>query len=238
TDGDAVTVMNGSALDGTVVNGSADTGTGLNVAGDTTLSGATLHGTSVTGAGTAVSGHLVSDSATSVTGTSGSGDGLALNNGTLTGGKVAGHSQTGSGMVTSGHSRIDGAVVDATSSEGTGLDVRGQLEKTPGTTIGSSSSQGLDNIVTLTSSGVDADAAAVQIRQQQSAVAAVSAHGALPAPAGFAPGAVAPVPVQGYQAAAQTVDLSVCPDGRCQDLSMDITGPQSSDGQHKDRTQP
>ncbi|ECF5901902.1 hypothetical protein FNH43_21610 [Salmonella enterica subsp. salamae] len=235
--GTAIVVSDGATVTSTqpgglVLNASAtgDGGTGI------TLGNATVSGHSEQGAGTTVSGHLVSDAASSVSGTSSQGDGLALNGGTLTGGQVSGHSETGSGVVTTGDSRIDGAVLNATSTQGTGLNVQGSLTKTPGTTIGSSSSQGLDNIVT--ESGTDVGAAAVQIRRQQSATAAVAAHGALPVTTGFTSGATAPVPQQEYREAARPVNLSVCQGGDCRSLQLDADGPQSSDTQRKTHATP
>ncbi|HCM1955427.1 TPA: hypothetical protein N3A08_004571, partial [Salmonella enterica subsp. salamae serovar 9,46:z4,z24:z39:z42] len=237
TAGRGAVVTDGSALTSVTVTGGATTGTGLDVAGDATLTGATASGTSVQGTGTTVSGHLVSDSASSVTGTSSQGDGLALHDGTLTGGRVAGHSESGSGVVTTGSSRIDGAVVSATSAQGTGLDIQGELQKTPGTTLDSSSVRGLDNVVNMTTDGMDADAAAVQVRRLQSATAAVSATGALPPQAGYVAGGVVPVPQRDYRDAAQPVNLSVCTGdmaGGCRTLQMDAKKPQSAGSNRRD----
>ncbi|EGG3070748.1 hypothetical protein MOR33_004186 [Salmonella enterica] len=88
-------------------------------------------------------------------------------------------------------SKIDGAVVNATSSQGTGLNVQGSLTKTPGTPLDSSSSSCLQNVVQMTAGGV-------------------------------------PVPQAGCRAAAKPAELSLCTDGRCRSLSLDVNGPQGT----------
>ncbi|ENI8089366.1 hypothetical protein AB5Q65_002479, partial [Salmonella enterica] len=193
------------------------------------VSGSTVSGTSSTGTGSTISGHLVSDSTSSVSGTSAKGDGLALNGGTLTGGKVTGHSEIGNGVITTGHSKIDGAVVNATSSQGHGLNVQGELQKTPGTTLDASTMHGMENIIMVTNDGADTGEMATRVRQHQSAISAMAAHGAMPSVAGFLSQSAVPVPQSEYRAAEQRVALSVCDGSDCQSLEMDANGPQPFD---------
>ncbi|ENP2200707.1 hypothetical protein ACDA27_004703, partial [Salmonella enterica] len=168
------------------------------------------------------------------------GVGLVLNSGVLSGsGQVSGHSESGRGVVTTGNSRVDGVSLDATSSRGTGLDVQGRLEKAPGASINSSSSKGLERVVYVTSDNRDVNAAAVQARRLQSVTAGVSSGGGQPVVAGPVPGGMVPVPQKDYRVQEQMVNLSVCTDGDCRPLLLDVNRPSSSGGSgEEDATTP
>ncbi|ENG6554137.1 filamentous hemagglutinin N-terminal domain-containing protein, partial [Salmonella enterica subsp. enterica serovar Brandenburg] len=144
--GNGVTVSGDLATDsgdGISITGTALSGDGIKVDGNTTLTNATLSGSTDSGTGVNIAGNLTTDSATQVSGHASSGTGVNLG-AALTGATVEGSSDVGTGVQLADNAVVTEAVLNGSSASGNGVAVSGSvtLDDTSAAALNASSTSG------------------------------------------------------------------------------------------------
>ncbi|EMD4852986.1 filamentous hemagglutinin N-terminal domain-containing protein [Salmonella enterica] len=230
--GNASSAGTGANISGTVngdISGGSQSGSGVHITDGANISqGSHIAGNSTSGNGTTVEGNVTNGG--TITGNSTDGDGINMNASVSGGGAMSGNSENQSGVHVSGNSHLDGVDLNGTTTDGSGIQVDGNLTYTEGTTIDNAvnaggsgqASSGNGNIsiyvppVTPPDVNPDVPVATLQqvLRQQ-----AVNSQAPLRQPATQA---------SGYQAKTRTVDISLCDGVECRSVSLDANKPTQS----------
>ncbi|ELK9778882.1 filamentous hemagglutinin N-terminal domain-containing protein [Salmonella enterica] len=242
--GNASSAGTGANISGTVngdISGGSQSGSGVHITDGANISqGSHIAGNSTSGSGSTVEGNVTNGG--TITGNSTDGDGINMNASVSGGGAMSGNSENQSGVHVSGNSHLDGVDLNGTTTDGSGIQVDGNLTYTEGTTIDNAvnaggsgqASSGNGNISIyvppVTPPDVNPDNPDVMPPDVNPDVPVATLQQVLRQQAvnSQAPSRQPATQASGYQAKTRTVDISLCDGAECRSVSLDANKPTQS----------
>ena len=128
--------ISGNITDGNITGNATGNGAGVDISGNSTLNNTTVNGNGTDGSGVNISGNLTGDANSTITGNaSGNGNGVNIS-GNITDGNITGNATgNGAGVDISGNSTLNNTTVNGNGTDGSGVNISGNLTGDANSTI-------------------------------------------------------------------------------------------------------